>query len=332
MFSPFHPNLVIGGSYSGQIVLWDTRARDLPVLRTPLSAVGHTHPIYSMVMVGTQNAHNFISASTDGLVCSWQLDMLVQPQESLELIHSTHPKTDEVAVTCLGFPDNETTTFWVGTEEGCIYQANRYDRAGSKAGINHHDFYRGHHGCITSLNFHPLVGPADFSDLFLTCSVDWTVKLWRAKSVSKPSTSIQTITPIYSFEWADDYIYDVQWSPTHPALFASADGTGHFDLWNLNVDTEVPIVSTPVGHNRAINKLRWDKEGKKVACGSADGHVYVYDIGDLASPRMEEWTIFQKTITEMQASTASKEADMQETASVEHNIRSSLRNSSIPVK
>lgn len=83
MFSPFHPNLVVGGTYSGQVLIWDTRARHLPVLKTPLSAVGHTHPIYAVQMVGTQNAYNFISASTDGLVCSWQLDMLAQPQVNL---------------------------------------------------------------------------------------------------------------------------------------------------------------------------------------------------------------------------------------------------------
>lgn len=80
MFSEFHPTLVIGGTYSGQIVLWDMRSKSLPVLKTPLSASGHTHPVYSMQMVGTQNAHNLITASTDGLICSWQLDMLAQPQ------------------------------------------------------------------------------------------------------------------------------------------------------------------------------------------------------------------------------------------------------------
>src|SRR5579859_8034635 len=54
-FSPFHSNLVFGGTYSGQILLWDTRSKHLPVLKTPLSAAGHTHPIYDMQMVGTQN-------------------------------------------------------------------------------------------------------------------------------------------------------------------------------------------------------------------------------------------------------------------------------------
>jgi dynein intermediate chain len=78
--APFHANLIFGGTYSGQILLWDTRARHLPVLKTPLSAAGHTHPVYAMQVVGTQNAHNLITSSTDGTVCSWLVDMLAQPQ------------------------------------------------------------------------------------------------------------------------------------------------------------------------------------------------------------------------------------------------------------
>lgn len=38
-------------------------------------------------MVGTQNAHNVISVSSDGKLCSWSLDMLSQPQDILELNH-----------------------------------------------------------------------------------------------------------------------------------------------------------------------------------------------------------------------------------------------------
>lgn len=297
-FSPFHSNLVFGGTYSGQILLWDNRSKHLPVLKTPLSAAGHTHPVYSMQMVGTQNAHNLITCSTDGTVCSWLVDMLAQPQETLELIHAGHNKTGEVAVTTLDFPDNETTTFWVGTEEGNVYQANRYDRAGAKAGLNQYDVYKGHAGPVMGLHFHPLIGSVDFSDLFLTSSVDWTVKLWRAKSLTKPSTSPHVISPLYSFDEADDYVYDVKWHPAHPALFGTVDGTGKFDLWNLNVNTEVPFDSTTVGSGRAINKLQWDhKDGRRVALGGSDGKLYVYDIGDMALPKESEWNELQKTIT-----------------------------------
>lgn len=50
---------------------------------------------------------------------------------------------------------------------------------------------------------------------------------------------LQNNKPLYSFEDNSDYVYDVMWSPTHPALFACVDGVGHLDLWNLNNDTEV---------------------------------------------------------------------------------------------
>jgi len=156
----------------------------------------------------------------------------------------SHNKTDEVAITCLDFPDSQTTTFWVGTEEGSVYQANRHDRASAKAGLNASvdDIYRGHAGPVTGIHFHPSSGSIDFSDLFLTSSVDWTVKLWRSKGSSvKPAdkTTTSGISPIHSFEEADDYVFDVKWHPNHPAMFGTVDGSGKFDLWNLNQDSEV---------------------------------------------------------------------------------------------
>lgn len=159
---------------------------------------------------------------------------------------------------------------------------------------------------------------------------------------------------------ADDSVYDVAWSPTHPALFASVDGTGRLDLWNLNQDTEAPIVSTLVGegsdetsrtthgHNtggvggggvnggdeededgddtsvtspapyglnpgarkvRALNKLSWDKEGRRVATGGLGSHVWVYDLGtELATPRAEEWSLLQKTLSDMALSPSRDQA------------------------
>ncbi|BEJ15171.1 hypothetical protein CspHIS471_0409380 [Cutaneotrichosporon sp. HIS471] len=299
--SPFHPQLVFGGSHSGQVLLWDTRAKHLPVNKTPLSSSGHTSPIYAMKMVGTQNANSLITTSTDGLVCAWQADMLSQPQEALLLtVPSGGPasttKTDEVSIASLGFADNETASFWVGTEEGSVYQANRYDRASAKAGLNADDVYRGHAGPVTGIHFHPSAGPFDFSDLFLTSSVDWTVKLWRARGKTHAPAQAG-VPPLHSFDEADDYVFDVKWHPSHPALFGTADGTGKFDLWNLNADMEVPLVSTQVCKH-ALNKIAWDRgTGRKAALGGSDGKVYVYDVAEkVVTPRESEWVEFQKNV------------------------------------
>ncbi len=42
-----------------------------------------------MRVVGTQNAHNLISISTDGKLCSWSLDMLSQPQVDIIFLPKT---------------------------------------------------------------------------------------------------------------------------------------------------------------------------------------------------------------------------------------------------
>lgn len=55
----------------------------------------------------------------------------------------------------------------------------------------------------------------------------------------------QSTNMLYSFEDNGDYIYDLQWSPIHPALFAAVDGMGRLDLWNLNKDTEVGRILFP---------------------------------------------------------------------------------------
>lgn len=43
-------------------------------------------------MVGTQNAHNVISVSSDGKLCSWSLDMLSTPTDILELSYKYNKK------------------------------------------------------------------------------------------------------------------------------------------------------------------------------------------------------------------------------------------------
>jgi len=47
---------------------------------------------------------------------------------------------------------------------------------------------------------------------------------------------------MHSFEDRSDCVYDVQWSPAHPGLFASGDCAGKVDLWNFNMDTEVQLL------------------------------------------------------------------------------------------
>nr|XP_012216738.1 PREDICTED: cytoplasmic dynein 1 intermediate chain-like isoform X3 [Linepithema humile] len=315
-FARFHPNLILGGTYSGQIVLWDNRVQKrTPIQRTPLSATAHTHPVYCLSVVGTQNAHNLISISTDGKLCSWSLDMLSQPQEALEL-HTKQSKA--IAATCLAFPHGDVNNFVMGSEDGTVYSACRH---GSRAGLT--ETYEGHQGPVTGISAHAVQGGIDFSHLFLTSSLDWTIKLW----------SLKENKPLYSFEHNGDYVYDVAWSPTHPALFASVDDSGRLDLWNLNQDTEVPTASVVVDGCPALNRVSWTPSGLHVTVGDDTGKIWVYDVAEhLAHPRLDEWNKFLYTQQDLKNNKADEELDKLNLSSGPSSLTSMTSISSVPLR
>ncbi|CAB3237932.1 unnamed protein product [Arctia plantaginis] len=292
-FARFHPNLILGGTYSGQIVLWDNRVQKrTPIQRTPLSSLAHTHPVYCLSVVGSQNAHNLISVSTDGRMCSWSLDMLSQPQETLDL---QHRQSKAVAVTSMGFPHGDVNNFVLGSEDGNIYTGCLY---GQRAGVT--ECVEAHAGPITGVSCHAAAGSVDLSHLYLTCSMDWSVKLWSQKENKA----------LYSFEDSGDYVVDVRWSPTHPALFAAADAAGRLDLWNLNRDTEVPVASIQAEGGVAFNRVSWTPAGTHVTAGDDAGKIWVYELADhVSQPRHDEWSKFVYTLQELRNNQADEETD-----------------------
>ncbi|XP_044575005.1 cytoplasmic dynein 1 intermediate chain-like isoform X11 [Cotesia glomerata] len=315
-FARFHPNLILGGTYAGQIVLWDNRVQKrTPIQRTPLSASAHTHPVYCLNVVGTQNAHNLISISTDGKMCSWSLDMLSMPQESLDL---QAKQSKPIAVTSLAFPHGDVNNFVIGSEDGTVYSACRH---GIRAGVT--ETYEGHQGPVTGVSAHAVQGGIDFSHLFLTSSIDWTIKLW----------SLKENKPLYSFEHNGDYVYDVAWSPTHPALFAAVDDSGRLDLWNLNQDTEVPTASVVVDGCPALNRVSWTPSGLHVTVGDDSGKIWVYDVAEnLAHPRGDEWNKFLYTQQDLKNNKADDELDKLNLNSGPSSLTSLSSMSSVPIR
>ncbi|EXJ88592.1 hypothetical protein A1O1_05522 [Capronia coronata CBS 617.96] len=327
-FSPFHPNLVIGGCYSGQICLWDTRTSGRtgqPVQKTPQSGshLGHTHPVYSISVVGTPNAHNIVTASMDGVVCSWSVDMLAQAQEYLVLHTPAPAKTDDLAPTSMSFPAADPTFFAVGTEEGSIYGCHRYDRAGAQAGVDTRVAYRGHTAPVMSTQFHPARGPVDLGDLLLSSSSDWSVKLWRVKpaaaSTSAAAIAASATTPGPAAQGPildlgrEDLVYDAKWAPHKPSVFGCVTGSGDLEVFDLTYDLEVPIVkAAPTrGKNgiapfRGLNKLAWEeKRGSHVAVGGLDGVVTVFDVGKglqcgNGEWSSEEWVTMKRLVSKLE--------------------------------
>ena len=67
-------------------------------------------------------------------------------------------------------------------------------------------------------------------EIFLTCSADWSCKLWNLKS-DKP-----LIYDFQSLEFYDE-VMDVEWCPYVSTLFASVAKDGRLELWDLEHST-----------------------------------------------------------------------------------------------
>jgi dynein intermediate chain len=249
--------------------------------------------------------------------------MLAQPQEKLELHAPPPSKSEDVSPQCIAFPPADPTYFLAGTEEGTIFACHRYERAGAKAGIDARVTYSGHAAPVMALDFHPARGPVDLSDLVLSASMDWTVKLWRVRppaalgaAVTGSSTAQGHIVEILR----EDLVFDAKWSPVRPGVFALVDGAGALEVWDINHDLEVPVArvlpSQEMGAawpKRSLNKCAWERnEGKRIAVGGLDGVVTVFEVGNelggTEGSKTDEWTNVKKVVTKAEAQIGAKAA------------------------
>lgn len=190
------------------------------------------------------------------------------------------------------FPEGEPDKFIVGSDDFGVYQCN-FHVNGEQQHISQ-NFY-GHTAPVTKVNSHPRASQSEmsahnehYSDLILSSSMDWTVKLWSPKCKNDP---------LYTFENAQEYVYDVQWSPVHPSIFAACDGDGFLEIWDLNKDTEAPIAYKQTLKKTALNCLQWSADGRKIAVGNSDGQVNMWSLDkEVSQPRSEDFTDFEENI------------------------------------
>eukprot|EP00934_Nitzschia_sp_Nitz4_P008208 Nitzschia sp. Nitz4//scaffold171_size48012//34075//36159//NITZ4_007130-RA/size48012-augustus-gene-0.23-mRNA-1//1//CDS//3329538716//8198//frame0 len=285
----FHPTespLLIGGCQSGQIVLWDVRAGRMPVQKSTLTTTatgaskGHTYPVCSMQVI--EGGAGLVSGATDGRINFWSLVNLRDPAESMQIGDS---------VSCLAVaPESETLV--CGDEMGHLYtiQSSHQSSLGQRAKrrVTRLEPEEGHFGMISAVSTKALKSSAragltkgflrGSGGLFLTAGVDWTVKLWGPAYTDKPLLSLVS----HSY----DYMSDVQWSPAHPSLMATASSNGTVGLWNFAHSLDEPVtgsdgivVEPDGGSGRGLNKIKWSADGRRMLVASAD-RVHVLSLAE----------------------------------------------------
>lgn len=304
-FHRYEPAIFFGGTQAGGVVLWDARAKREPVLRSPASGSRHTHPVQAMQQVGSRNASNLITASSDGRLCRWSTAMLSAPQESIDLKYESSKSRRELAVMSLSFTDGDTNTLYVGAEDGAVCQVHIH---GQKSGIT--EMFEGHEGPVTGVHMHPttdtqfsLTQSDAMKSLALSASFDWSVKLWDVK---------QHRHPILSFDCYEDYVCDAKWHPLHPATFAAVDCEGHVDLWNLCESVEAPAMRTenPGQRRLAMSHCDWSGDGRLLVTGDSEGAVSVFAADrSLTEPRGQDIVSFQEKVRQMRPVVPRRQAE-----------------------
>ena len=151
---------------------------------------------------------------------------------------------EPLSVQCISFQQDETNNFFIGAENSRLYHSRIHTREKD----HHQMIFEGHTGAVMALDAHPKTKKnSEVSHLLLSCGVDWKLGLWHAKHSE----------PILMNDLENE-IYDAKWSPVHPGVFATVDGEGHIDLWDISKsDPESFRYRKQEDDGKAINKVRW---------------------------------------------------------------------------
>lgn len=272
---PNLPSLLVVGLHDGTVCVYDIKnPSSEPIFSSTNPATRHTGPVWQVAWDEDTTVLSFSSLSSDGRYVKWvvnksDLDQdevltIALRQSDVEAANVYEHENDDtfdlsLVTTASGtcFDINPTLNLLVvGTEEGNI---STYD-------ISHNSkfafAFQGHTMSVYSVKwspFHPSV--------FLSCSADWTVKLWE----------FSTRNPIMTFDMHGP-VGDVAWSPYKSTVFGCVTQDGAVKIYDLALDKSAPIsgdyrpISSPNGR---LTHLAFNHKKPVIAVTDQQGGVHV---------------------------------------------------------
>lgn len=241
-FSLAHPNLLAVGFYDGTVAIYDMRKdTDAAVLESSQGAGKHMDAVWQVQWVdkGSERGESLVSISTDGRVTEWSTKKGLTFTDLILLKRVSNPSTNsankgeggegiisrQASGLCFDFPHGDNQNYLAGTEDGIIHKCScSYNE-------QYLDTYFGHTGPVYKIRTSP------FSpDVFLSCSADWTVKLWNQQTAEAPVLSFCSVD-------LNSVVHDISWSPSSSTVFGSVTGDGRIEIWDLDISTLDPVIT-----------------------------------------------------------------------------------------
>ncbi|CAI5661353.1 unnamed protein product [Oreochromis niloticus] len=284
-FSANSPSQLAVGTHDGSITIHNVHSQDNRShgVSSRDSPNRHLGPVWQLrwtqqevSSTGEEKVEALLSVGADGRISKWFsfkdgldcIDLMklrrIQNTETKAGGKRTEMMAESVltALTpglCFDFHPTDSSIYLTGTWEGLIHQCSC---SNSEQFL---ETYRKHFcpvNCVAWSPFNP--------DVFLSCSSDWTIQLWKQHHLK----------PVLGFISAQKAVYDIKWSPKWPTVFGAVNG-GQLEIWDLSSSILDPVIVQPAAPGVRMTSLLFSSQADCVVVGDSDGHVTVYQLKNL---------------------------------------------------
>lgn len=250
-FHPKYASLLCVGHYDGSVAVYDIRNRDdSPIYSSENPETHHSDPVWDIRWYFEELQHElvFYSISSDSEIKTWRMSQnelnhetmikLTTPQMTMSCDTKNNEDNEDndddssnmlALCSCFDFNPLMEHLYLVGTEDGHILECSKtYNDGPTKIFANAHfmNIY-----CIKWNPFH--------SKIFLSCSEDWTLKLWEMGNNAQKNEAIIT----YDLGCS---INDIAWSPYSSTIFAAVTTDGKVHVFDLLQNKNAPLCSQQI--------------------------------------------------------------------------------------
>ncbi|XP_076441248.1 dynein axonemal intermediate chain 4-like [Babylonia areolata] len=281
-FSVANSNILAAGYYDGGVAIYNVRStKDEPILDNQETHGKHLGPVWQIQWIekergsGEERAEVLISISTDGRVTQWSIrkgfesyDIMRLKKLPTRMAGKAREKKGEAFISrhagglCFDFHSRDLNVYLAGTEEGYIHKCScSYNE-------QYLETYSGHTAPVYHIQWSPFV-----PDIFLSCSADWTIRLWHQDRT----------TPILTFHSSTKTVHNVCWSPRSSTVFACVN-EGAVEVWDLAQSTLDAVITITPTSGASLTSVSFGKNTECLLVGDSEGQVTVYELRCMPTP------------------------------------------------